>query len=162
MKSYVALIAAAGIASVPAVAGYEYLDIVPLEARQATGEKFACHEDCGYAILGSANGDAHCTNSTWLTLLDECLECANEFDIWQHYGNGVEKGAEACDLEAVPVAAAADASADSSAAAETTAEPTAEATSTPSAEAADEDSAAAQLTSSSVMLFAMIAAAGLL
>ena len=46
MKSYVALFAA-GLAALPAVAGYEYLDIVPLEARQATGEKFACHENCG-------------------------------------------------------------------------------------------------------------------
>ncbi|KAM0271156.1 hypothetical protein ACHAQH_009175 [Verticillium albo-atrum] len=155
MKSYFALIAAAGIASVPAVAGYEYLDIVPLEARQATGEKFACHEDCGYAILGSKDSDAHCSNSTWLDLLEECLECANEFNIWQHYGKGVEEGAEACDLPAVPVGVAA---ADSTtAAAETTA---AEATSTPSA--ATEDSGAAQLTGSSVMLFAMIAAAGLL
>ncbi|RNJ57959.1 hypothetical protein D7B24_005443 [Verticillium nonalfalfae] len=179
MKSYFALLAAAGIASVPVVAGYEYLDVVPLEARQATGEKFECHSNCGTlqitltilcfrslifagnAILGSKDGEVHCSNSTWLGLFEECLECANEFDIWQHYGKGVEEGAEACDLEAVPVGSAATADATTAAGSTTAAaQTTAEATATPSA--ATEDNGAAQLTGSSVMLFAMLAAAGLM
>ncbi|KAG7112844.1 hypothetical protein HYQ44_009195 [Verticillium longisporum] len=179
MKSYFALLAAAGIASIPVVAGYEYLDVVPLEARQATGEKFECHSNCGTlqitlnitcfrsliiagnAILGSNDGEVHCSNSTWLDLLEECLECANEFDIWQHYGQGVEEGAEACDLEAVPVGTAATTDSATAAGSTTAAvQTTAEATATPSA--ATEENGAAQLTGSSVMLFAMLAAAGLM
>ncbi|CRJ81674.1 hypothetical protein BN1723_006669 [Verticillium longisporum] len=161
MKSYFALLAAAGIASIPVVAGYEYLDVVPLEARQATGEKFECHSNCGNAILGSNDGEVHCSNSTWLDLLEECLECANEFDIWQHYGQGVEEGAEACDLEAVPVGTAATTDSATAAGSTTAAvQTTAEATATPSA--ATEENGAAQLTGSSVMLFAMLAAAGLM
>lgn len=47
MKSYIALFAA-GLTALPAVAGYEYLDFVSLEARQdVSPQKFECHSNCG-------------------------------------------------------------------------------------------------------------------
>lgn len=139
----------------------------------------------GNAILGGKEEDTHCDNSTWLGFLEECLNCAEEFDIWQHYGNGVTEAADACELDATPV------DAEESSGTETTdneavrtmptppvpsfpilihqsQSPTADADETEESsdaeeESGDGDSAASSMTSSaSMMLFAMIAAAGLL
>ncbi|RYP43360.1 hypothetical protein DL768_009954 [Monosporascus sp. mg162] len=43
-----------------------------------------------------------CGNSTWTDLLDDCLDCALEYDIWNDYRDGVTQVAGACDLPAVP------------------------------------------------------------
>ncbi|KAK1486139.1 hypothetical protein CABS01_13356 [Colletotrichum abscissum] len=83
----------------------EWLPIVPLHARQVTsGAKYECHENCGYAILGAAE-DGYCTNSTWTDYFEGCLQCANTFDIWQYYGDGVTEAADGCNLDATPVTA---------------------------------------------------------
>ncbi|KAJ5006343.1 hypothetical protein K4K48_004166 [Colletotrichum sp. SAR 10_66] len=86
-------------------AALEWLPVVPLHARQLTsGPKYECHADCGYAILG-AEQDNYCTNETWTGLLEGCLECAEKYDIWQYYGDGVTEAAEGCNLDATPVSA---------------------------------------------------------
>ncbi|KAJ0311281.1 hypothetical protein COL5a_002301 [Colletotrichum fioriniae] len=83
----------------------EWLPVVPLHARQVTsGAKYECHENCGYAILGAAE-DGYCTNSTWTDYFEGCLQCANTFDIWQYYGDGVTEAANGCYLDATPVTA---------------------------------------------------------
>lgn len=46
-----------------------------------------------------------CDNSTWVDLFEGCLECANEFDIWQYYGDSVTKAADTCELDATPAGA---------------------------------------------------------
>ncbi|KAF6824219.1 hypothetical protein CPLU01_10983 [Colletotrichum plurivorum] len=83
-------------------AAIDWLPVVPLHARQeVTGPRRECHEDCGYTIRGARMED-YCTNSTWTDLFEGCLECANEFDIWQYYGDSVTKAADTCDLDATP------------------------------------------------------------
>ncbi|KAK4176256.1 hypothetical protein QBC36DRAFT_301281 [Triangularia setosa] len=78
------------------------VDVAALLARQAPGTpQFECHSDCGSALGGSRSG-RHCDNSTWLELFEDCLGCANQFNIWRHYGNGLTAAAEACGLPAVP------------------------------------------------------------
>ncbi|TDZ17179.1 hypothetical protein Cob_v009930 [Colletotrichum orbiculare MAFF 240422] len=119
----------------------DWLPTVPLHARQITsGAKYECHEDCGYAILG-ADQDGYCTNSTWTDLFDGCLECANEFNIWQYYGDGVTEAAEPCDLDATPAAANSTTNATASTGASAT-DTTASPTSSGTAEASDEASGA--------------------
>lgn len=54
----------------------------------------------GYAIK-NATGE-YCKNDKWLGLLKGCLACANEFNIWQYYGNKVGAAAKACGLDATP------------------------------------------------------------
>ncbi|KAK2776398.1 hypothetical protein CKAH01_12452 [Colletotrichum kahawae] len=90
-------------------AALEWPPVVPLHARQLTsGPKYECHADCGYAILG-AEQDNYCTNETWTGLLEGCLECAEKYDIWQYYGDGVTEAAEDCNLDATPVSASSNA-----------------------------------------------------
>jgi len=55
----------------------------------------------GNTILG-ADKDGYCDDSEWQGLLADCLVCANKFDIWKYYGNGVTSAAEGCGLDAVP------------------------------------------------------------
>ncbi|RYP11950.1 hypothetical protein DL765_007529 [Monosporascus sp. GIB2] len=74
---------------------------VVLESRQMSEEVRECHADCGYFIVDSNLPD-QCGNSTWRDLLDDCLDCALEYDIWRIYGDGVTQAAGACDLPAVP------------------------------------------------------------
>ncbi|KAK1764419.1 hypothetical protein QBC33DRAFT_622084 [Phialemonium atrogriseum] len=107
MRSFVTyslgLVAAASwtVAAFPSLE-VRYADLAELQARQAPGTpEYQCHSDCGYAILG-ADDAGYCTNSTWLGLLDDCLECANKFNIWRYYGNGVTGAAKGCGLDAVP------------------------------------------------------------
>nr|CDP25683.1 Putative protein of unknown function [Podospora anserina S mat+] len=85
-----------------AVSPQDNVDVAALLARQAPGTpQFECHSDCGSALGGSRSG-RHCDNSTWVELFEDCLECANQFNIWRHYGNGLTAAAEACGLSAVP------------------------------------------------------------
>ncbi|RYO92367.1 hypothetical protein DL766_000335 [Monosporascus sp. MC13-8B] len=74
---------------------------VVLESRQMSEDARECHADCGYFIVDSSLPD-QCGNSTWTDLLDDCLDCALEYDIWSVYGDGVTQAAGACDLPAVP------------------------------------------------------------
>ncbi|KAH6689712.1 hypothetical protein F5X68DRAFT_260334 [Plectosphaerella plurivora] len=155
MKSTFALLAASLVAPVlgaAVIAERSYLDIVPLEARQdVSPEKYACHENCGNAITQGASGTAHCSDKTWNERFDYCMDCANEFGIWVHYGTGVTHAADACNMEINLKSNGTE-----TVSTEST-ETTAAAASTPT------DNAGSLLTSSgSVMLFGMIAAAGLL
>ncbi|KAK7753181.1 hypothetical protein SLS62_004914 [Diatrype stigma] len=74
---------------------------VAFDSRQVSPEAGRCHADCGYTILDATLTD-HCTNSTWTGLLDDCLDCALQYDIWKDYGDGVGKAAEGCGLPAEP------------------------------------------------------------
>jgi hypothetical protein len=86
--------------------------------------------------------DDYCEMSNFTTNLDDCLNCADEFNIWEYYGESIEEAAEDCGLEATPVAAsntasstdAASASASAATSSVMTTE-TAEASSTASADA---------------------------
>lgn len=55
----------------------------------------------GFALRGSSE-DGFCDDSEWLELFNGCLDCALEFDIWRHYGNGLTPAAESCGLDATP------------------------------------------------------------
>ncbi|OIW29735.1 hypothetical protein CONLIGDRAFT_631812 [Coniochaeta ligniaria NRRL 30616] len=73
-----------------------------LLARQAPGTPaYDCHFNCGSTISGGRI-EGHCDNATWIGYYHECLECADEFNIWQYYGNGVTAAAATCDLTAEP------------------------------------------------------------
>ncbi|KAK4669870.1 uncharacterized protein QC763_206785 [Podospora pseudopauciseta] len=99
---FVLLSAFSGTAVQAAVSPQDNVDVGALLARQAPGTpQFECHSDCGGALGGSRSG-RHCDNSTWVELFEDCLECANQFNIWRHYGNGLTAAAEACGLSAVP------------------------------------------------------------
>jgi hypothetical protein len=52
------------------------------------------------AIRGSRDDD-YCSSTEWRNYLDECLDCAIEFDIWQHYGR-LGEIAKACGIDATP------------------------------------------------------------
>lgn len=103
MRSSSLVLAAGSLASVAVAAsspGFIFPASVPLAKRQVSGPAYECHSDCGkplghlvpvlghhtnpfigYAIL-NASGD-YCTDSAWLDLLDGCLNCALEYNIWQ-------------------------------------------------------------------------------
>ncbi|KAK3995010.1 hypothetical protein QBC44DRAFT_366887 [Cladorrhinum sp. PSN332] len=100
-------------------------------ARQAPGTpQFQCHSDCGSAIAGGRL-PAHCDNSTWVGLYEACLSCAQSFDIWKLYGQGVGKAATACSLTASPSPSGAASAAASGSAALTTETSSAAITETP-------------------------------
>lgn len=90
--------------SVVAVArtGFEFPDSVPMHKRQTSGPSYECHANCGYTILG-AKTEGYCDDTEWQDLLEQCLACANEFDLWPDYGEGVTAAAEGCGLDATPV-----------------------------------------------------------
>ncbi|EEU43482.1 uncharacterized protein NECHADRAFT_82808 [Fusarium vanettenii 77-13-4] len=95
---------------------FEFPDTVPaLLKRQAPGTpQYACHEDCGLLItLGREEG--YCDNDEWNERYGRCMICANTYNIWQYYRNGVTSAAEECGLSPTP-------SASGSSAAATTAE----------------------------------------
>ncbi|KAK5654908.1 hypothetical protein OQA88_6664 [Cercophora sp. LCS_1] len=77
-------------------------DNLALLQRQAPGTpKYECHSNCGNALAGGRLA-GHCDNSTWTGLYEACLDCALEFDIWQHYSNGLTTAASACGLTPTP------------------------------------------------------------
>ncbi|KAH6893151.1 hypothetical protein B0T10DRAFT_266939 [Thelonectria olida] len=122
---------------------FKFPNTVPLAKRAVTGSEYQCHANCGYTIL-NAEEDSYCDDSEWKELLAACLECANTYDMWGDYGQGVEAAAEACGLSAVPSGSSDDstsAAATTAAAAETTS-----AAAQTSAAAAETTSAAAETT----------------
>ncbi|KAM0552695.1 hypothetical protein ACHAPJ_007792 [Fusarium lateritium] len=129
MHSFVAytLLASATL-SVALDPRFEFPDTVPLMKRQQPGTpQYACHEDCGLLItLGREEG--FCDNDEWNERYGRCMTCANTYNIWQYYGNGVTSAAKKCGLSPTPKPSGA-------AAASTTAE------SKPSSTAAEEEPA---------------------
>ncbi|RSL62626.1 hypothetical protein CEP54_005632 [Fusarium duplospermum] len=133
-------------------------DSVPLHKRQPSGAEYECHADCGYTIL-NADEEGYCDSDEWKQLLADCLKCANQYDMWGDYGNGVTGAAKACGIDAVPEGASSGSATGSSAAATTTvvtsvtsaAATSAEATSAEESSAdessAEETTAAAETTS---------------
>ncbi|KAJ4329264.1 hypothetical protein N0V84_000157 [Fusarium piperis] len=82
---------------------FEFPDTVPaLLKRQAPGTpQYACHEDCGLLItLGRTEG--YCDSDEWNERYGRCMICANTYNIWQYYRNGVTSAAEKCDLSPTP------------------------------------------------------------
>ncbi|KAJ4168804.1 hypothetical protein NW754_010734 [Fusarium falciforme] len=82
---------------------FEFPDTVPaLLKRQAPGTpQYACHEDCGLLItLGRTEG--YCDNDEWNERYGRCMICANTYNIWQYYRNGVTSAAEECGLSPTP------------------------------------------------------------
>ena len=73
----------------------------PPRTRQISSDARECHADCGYTIIEASLPD-HCTNSTWTDLLEDCLDCALEYDIWKDYKDGVSEAAKGCGLNATP------------------------------------------------------------
>lgn len=102
----------------------------------------------GYTIL-NADEEGYCDSDEWKKLLADCLKCANQYDMWGDYGNGVTGAAKACGIDAVPEGAASGSATGSSAVAATTvvtSVTSAAATST-EATSAEETTAAAETTS---------------
>ncbi|KAF4975022.1 hypothetical protein FZEAL_8143 [Fusarium zealandicum] len=94
----------AAVASASVKREFQFPDTVPLSRRQTSGPEYECHANCGYTIM-NAEDEGYCDSDEWNELLDGCLKCANEYDMWADYGRGVQAAAEACGLEAEPVGA---------------------------------------------------------
>ncbi|RSM18349.1 hypothetical protein CDV31_002868 [Fusarium ambrosium] len=126
---------------------------VPLHKRQPSGAEYECHADCGYTIL-NADEEGYCDSDEWKQLLAECLKCANQYDMWGDYGDGVTGAAKGCGIDAVPEGASSGSATGSSAAAATTVVTSVTSAAATSAEAtsaeessAEETTAAAETTS---------------
>ncbi|KPI35257.1 uncharacterized protein AB675_3761 [Cyphellophora attinorum] len=86
-------------------AAFDFPSIVPLDKRQQPGTpQYECHEDCG-GVITQARTPNFCESANFTSSLDACLECAEEFNIWQYYGESVGAAAQSCGLDATPVAA---------------------------------------------------------
>ncbi|KAF4461611.1 hypothetical protein FALBO_11587 [Fusarium albosuccineum] len=99
-----AVLASATLAAAAIHPRFEFPDTVPaLEKRQEPGTpRYQCHEDCGLLItLGREEG--YCDNDEWNERYGRCMECANTFEIWQYYRNGVTSAAEECGLSPTPL-----------------------------------------------------------
>lgn len=66
---------------------------------------YDCHLNCGTAITIGREATDRCTNSTFLTDYETCLECAgpSNQDIWQLYGHTLSGYGESCGLSTTPV-----------------------------------------------------------
>ncbi|KAH8769272.1 hypothetical protein BGZ57DRAFT_465626 [Hyaloscypha finlandica] len=66
---------------------------------------YDCHLNCGTAITIGREATDRCTNSTFLTDYERCLECAgpSNQDIWQLYGRTLSGYGESCGLSTTPV-----------------------------------------------------------
>ncbi|KAH8177145.1 hypothetical protein LIA77_02227 [Sarocladium implicatum] len=89
------------LASASANPAFEFPASVPLAKRQRDGPAFQCHSDCGNAILKVRASDV-CDDEEWQSLLDNCLDCALKYDIWQYYGGELKPAAEECGIDATP------------------------------------------------------------
>ncbi|TWU73413.1 hypothetical protein ED733_003695 [Metarhizium rileyi] len=89
------------VATALARPGFQFPDAVPLAKRQTSGPSYECHASCGHAIQDSAK-DGYCRDQSWVKLLDDCLDCALKYQIWQWYGNKVGAAARQCGLDATP------------------------------------------------------------
>ncbi|KUJ17810.1 uncharacterized protein LY89DRAFT_733632 [Mollisia scopiformis] len=67
---------------------------------------YDCHLNCGTAITISRSATDPCTNSTFLSDYDACLDCAgpDNQNIWQYYGTALSIVATKCGLSTTPVA----------------------------------------------------------
>ncbi|RKU46371.1 hypothetical protein DL546_003350 [Coniochaeta pulveracea] len=102
LEAALVFLAVGAIGSVGAVPGPSDEHIAILLSRQAPGTPaYDCHYNCGTAITLGKDG-AHCTNTTWQNLYQECLECALDFDIWKYYGGSLTGFASACGLSTIP------------------------------------------------------------
>ncbi|OAQ65021.1 hypothetical protein VFPPC_13982 [Pochonia chlamydosporia 170] len=81
--------------------GFDFPDAVPVAKRQTSGPSYECHASCGYAIKNSAT-DGYCKDQSWVKLLDDCLNCALKYNIWQYYGEKVGAAAKKCGLDSTP------------------------------------------------------------
>ncbi|KAI9150077.1 hypothetical protein HJFPF1_09831 [Paramyrothecium foliicola] len=84
---------------------WEFPETMPLAARQeapAPGTPaYLCHENCGLSITLSREG-GYCENYLWIARYDACLQCANDFNIWQYYSATITRAAAVCGFTAVP------------------------------------------------------------
>ncbi|KAF5123324.1 hypothetical protein E5D57_011236 [Metarhizium anisopliae] len=99
--SALAIGAVASLAAAVANPDFSFPDIVPMAKRQTSGPAYQCHASCGYAIQNSAR-DGYCQDQSWVKLLDDCLDCALKYKIWQWYGDKVSAAAGKCGLDATP------------------------------------------------------------
>ncbi|KID91939.1 hypothetical protein MGU_00850 [Metarhizium guizhouense ARSEF 977] len=99
--SALAIGAVASLAAAVANPDFSFPDIVPMAKRQTSGPAYQCHASCGYAIQNSAK-DGYCQDQSWVKLLDDCLDCALKYRIWQWYGDKVSAAARKCGLDATP------------------------------------------------------------
>ncbi|KAJ4201118.1 hypothetical protein NW767_006769 [Fusarium falciforme] len=138
----------ASLASATVKRELPFPDSVPLHKRQPSGPEYQCHANCGYAIL-NADEEGYCDSDEWKKLLADCLKCANQYDMWGDYGNGVTGAAKACGIDAVPEGAASGSATGSSAVAATTVVTSVTSAAATSAEesSAEETTAAAETTS---------------
>lgn len=58
----------------------------------------------GLTVRGSREA-GHCDDDEWLAHFNGCLDCALEFEIWEHYGDSIGEAADVCGLDAIPKAA---------------------------------------------------------
>ncbi|CAM1508020.1 Fc.00g048680.m01.CDS01 [Cosmosporella sp. VM-42] len=96
-----ALSSLATLATATVNVGFQFFDTVALNKRQTSGPAYECHSNCGYTIL-NAKDEGYCDSADWQKLYETCLDCANQYDLWPDYGDGVKAAAEGCGLEAVP------------------------------------------------------------
>ncbi|EEU44438.1 uncharacterized protein NECHADRAFT_84980 [Fusarium vanettenii 77-13-4] len=138
----------ASLASATVKRELPFPDSVPLHKRQPSGPEYQCHANCGYTIL-NADEEGYCDSDEWKKLLADCLKCANQYDMWGDYGNGVTGAAKACGIDAVPEGAASGSATGSSAVAATTVVTSVTSAAATSAEvtSAEETTAAAETTS---------------
>ncbi|OAL24294.1 hypothetical protein AYO20_10721 [Fonsecaea nubica] len=96
---------ALAVASASASISFEYHPSVPLERRQEPGTPaYECHANCG-GVITAGRTEGYCDSANFTTILEDCLECALEFDIWRYYGESVSAAATGCGLDATPVPA---------------------------------------------------------
>ncbi|KAL6360601.1 hypothetical protein LRP88_06307 [Fusarium phalaenopsidis] len=138
----------ASLASATVKRELPFPDSVPLHKRQPSGPEYQCHANCGYTIL-NADEEGYCDSDEWKKLLADCLKCANQYDMWGDYGNGVTGAAKACGIDAVPEGASSGSATGSSAVAATTVVTSVTSAAATSAEesSAEETTAAAEATS---------------
>ncbi|KAJ4141807.1 hypothetical protein NW754_014596 [Fusarium falciforme] len=138
----------ASLASATVKRELPFPDSVPLHKRQPSGPEYQCHANCGYTIL-NADEEGYCDSDEWKKLLADCLKCANQYDMWGDYGNGVTGAAKACGIDAVPEGASSGSATGSSAVAATTVVTSVTSAAATSAEesSAEETTAAAETTS---------------
>ncbi|CAN8098349.1 unnamed protein product [Discula destructiva] len=66
---------------------------------------YNCHDNCGEALLEGQNCPSVCSDTTFLTDYDNCLQCSgpDNADIWQWYGPDLTDYASACGLSTSPL-----------------------------------------------------------
>ncbi|KAF2762225.1 hypothetical protein EJ05DRAFT_473140 [Pseudovirgaria hyperparasitica] len=79
------------------------LDTDALLKRQEPGTPaYNCHAACGGVLTIGRGGGEYCDNAEYQSNLQSCLDCANTYNIWYIYGNGVSGLAKQCQDDATP------------------------------------------------------------